>query len=150
MSPLSGVSFISVFLYLTTSQEVYTVKVISVSVNRTSCCHPRLLPSDIMHRSSYDRSDRYGNGSDHDEAPHSRLFILCGKDVTEEDLRKGFSPFGKIVKVKCVEDRNSGDRKGIVCLVVWVCHNQWLTFCLIPHNNTKIREKELFSLIFAG
>lgn len=56
---------------------------------------------------THDRSREYN-----DEPPHSRLFILCGKDVTEDDLRQGFSPFGNIQEIRCVKDRNTGESKG--------------------------------------
>ncbi|KAI5735010.1 hypothetical protein M8J77_013071 [Diaphorina citri] len=57
---------------------------------------------------THDRSREYN-----DEPPHSRLFILCGKDVTEDDLRQGFSPFGNIQEIRCVKDRNTGESKGV-------------------------------------
>lgn len=66
-----------------------------------------------MHRShNYDRNHSNGNDQS-EEVPHSRLFILCGKEITEDDLREAFSKFGKIVHLKCVADRSTGGRKGV-------------------------------------
>lgn len=44
-----------------------------------------------------------------------KLNIYIGnlaRDVTEEDLRQTFSPYGKITDVKVIKDRESGEPKG--------------------------------------
>lgn len=46
------------------------------------------------------------------DAPHSRLFIISPKNLTEEDFRKAFEPFGKIEDIFIVKDRVTGDNKG--------------------------------------
>jgi len=46
------------------------------------------------------------------EPPNSRLFIVCGKTVTEEDFRQSFEPFGTVEKVEIHKDRK-GESKGI-------------------------------------
>jgi len=46
------------------------------------------------------------------EPPNSRLFVVCGKSVTEEDFRATFQSFGTIEKVEIHKDRK-GDSKGI-------------------------------------
>ncbi|KAL9700866.1 hypothetical protein quinque_004307 [Culex quinquefasciatus] len=48
-----------------------------------------------------------------DIPPMSRLFIICSKSVTEENLREHFSKFGEIEEVWIVKDRQSGDAKGV-------------------------------------
>lgn len=50
--------------------------------------------------------------SKQDEPPNSRLFIVCGKSVTEDDFREAFSKFGAIDEIWMVKDRTSGEPKG--------------------------------------
>jgi RNA recognition motif-containing protein len=50
--------------------------------------------------------------SKQDEPPNSRLFIVCGKSVTEDDFREAFSKFGTIDEIWMVKDRSSGEPKG--------------------------------------
>lgn len=58
--------------------------------------------------------ERYqSDGGGSDDPPHCRLFILCGKDVTENELRTAFSSFGKITDIRLVKDRSSGESKGV-------------------------------------
>lgn len=52
--------------------------------------------------------------SKQDEPPNSRLFIVCGKSVTEDDFREAFSKFGAIDEIWMVKDRTSGEPKGVV------------------------------------
>uniref|UniRef100_A0A8D8UNP7 RNA-binding protein 45 n=1 Tax=Cacopsylla melanoneura TaxID=428564 RepID=A0A8D8UNP7_9HEMI len=66
-----------------------------------------------MNRNHYDSRSRGNDSNAADEPPHSRLFVLCGKDVTEEDLRQSFNQFGEILEVRCVKDRGSGESKGV-------------------------------------
>lgn len=57
---------------------------------------------------------RDGEGSRNcsDEPPNSRLFIVCGKQLTEDDFRSAFSKFGEIEEIWVVKDRGTGERKG--------------------------------------
>lgn len=45
-------------------------------------------------------------------APHSRLFVISPKNLTEEDFRKAFEKFGKIEDIFMVRDRSTGESKG--------------------------------------
>lgn len=47
-----------------------------------------------------------------DDPPNSRLFIVCGKSVTEEDFREAFHKFGTIEEIWMVKDRTTGEPKG--------------------------------------
>ena len=47
-----------------------------------------------------------------DDPPNSRLFIVCGKSVTEEHFREAFSKFGTIDEIWMVKDRTTGEAKG--------------------------------------
>jgi len=44
--------------------------------------------------------------------PNSRLFIVCGKSVEEEDFREAFGTFGQVESVQIHKDRK-GESKGI-------------------------------------
>ena len=50
--------------------------------------------------------------SKQDEPPNSRLFIVCGKSVTEDDFREAFHKFGTIEEIWMVKDRTTGEPKG--------------------------------------
>jgi len=53
--------------------------------------------------------------ADDNAPPNSRLFIVCGKELTEDDFREAFDNFGTIEKVEIHRDRN-GESKGIAYL----------------------------------
>lgn len=57
-------------------------------------------------------SDSFSSRSGMDEPPNSRLFIVCSKQLTEEDFKEAFSRFGDIEEIWVVKDRTSGERKG--------------------------------------
>jgi len=47
------------------------------------------------------------------EPKYSKLFIICGKSVTEDDLRENFSIFGNIEYAQVKMDRKTGKSKGL-------------------------------------
>ena len=47
-----------------------------------------------------------------DDPPNSRLFIVCNKNITEEEFRSAFEKYGTIEEIWVVKDRNSGEPKG--------------------------------------
>lgn len=49
-----------------------------------------------------------------DTIPYSRLFILGGKDLSEDDFKEAFGHFGTIKDVWCVKDKRTNERKGVV------------------------------------
>lgn len=57
-------------------------------------------------------SDSFSSRSAMDEPPNSRLFIVCSKQLTEDDFRAAFSKFGEIEEIWVVKDRTTGERKG--------------------------------------
>lgn len=65
-------------------------------------------------RDNFHGSDggKYGKESKYDDPPHSRLFIVCGKSITEEDFRESFSKHGTIEEIWVVKDRNTDEPKG--------------------------------------
>ena len=44
--------------------------------------------------------------------PNSRLFVICGKDLTEEDFRDAFEAHGTVEKIEIHKDKN-GNSKGL-------------------------------------
>ncbi|KAK3860302.1 hypothetical protein Pcinc_033632 [Petrolisthes cinctipes] len=67
-------------------------------------------------RDNFHGSDggKYGSKeSKYDDPPHSRLFIVCGKSITEEDFRESFSKYGTIEEIWVVKDRNTEEPKGV-------------------------------------
>ena len=45
---------------------------------------------------------------------HNRLFILGGKEASEEEFRDAFSKYGTVQDVWIVKDRQNGENKGIL------------------------------------
>lgn len=59
-----------------------------------------------------DQLDRDNRQRDPDnDPPHSRVFIVCGKGTTEEELEAEFKPYGQ-VQCKIIKDKNTGESKG--------------------------------------
>jgi len=49
----------------------------------------------------------------YDDPPNSRLFIVCGKSITEEDFREAFEPYGEIEEVWVLKDKVTNEPKGV-------------------------------------
>ncbi|KAF4530017.1 hypothetical protein B566_EDAN009193 [Ephemera danica] len=56
-----------------------------------------------------------GGGKDlkYDDPPNSRLFIVCGKNITEKDFHDAFQKFGSIEEIWVVKDKTTGESKGV-------------------------------------
>ncbi len=54
-----------------------------------------------------------GGGGKYDDPPNSRLFIVCGKQITEEQFRESFGAYGAIEEVWVLKDRVTGEPKGV-------------------------------------
>ena len=54
-----------------------------------------------------------GGGAKYDDPPNSRLFIVCGKQITEEQFREAFGVYGNIEEVWVLKDRVTGEPKGV-------------------------------------
>ena len=71
-------------------------------------------------RDNYNNSDsgRHSNNNKdsgkYDDPPHSRLFIVCGRSLTEDDFRENFGKYGTIEDFWMVKDRNTDEPKGKV------------------------------------
>jgi len=50
----------------------------------------------------------------YDDPPNSRLFIVCGKQITEDQFKETFGSFGTIEEVWMVKDRTTQEPKGVV------------------------------------
>ncbi|XP_059216435.1 RNA-binding protein 45 [Stomoxys calcitrans] len=57
-------------------------------------------------------SGRGGSESSEDDPPMSRLFVFCDKGHSENDIRKSFSPFGRIEDIKIIKEKDTGENKG--------------------------------------
>ena len=44
--------------------------------------------------------------------PNSRLFIVCGKDITEDDFRDAFEAHGTVEKVEIHRDKKGDSEEG--------------------------------------
>ena len=67
-----------------------------------------------------DHRDRSSNGPNtkYDDPPNSRLFIVCGRQITEDQFKEGFGVYGKIEEIWLVKDRVSKAPKGITYIKV--------------------------------
>lgn len=66
-------------------------------------------------------SGRHSNNKDgakYDDPPHSRLFIVCGRSLTEDDFRESFGKYGTIEDFWMVKDRNTDEPKGTLLFVI--------------------------------
>lgn len=55
---------------------------------------------------------RHSMGSNCDDPPLSRLFIVGPKSLTEDAYRKHFQQFGTIEEIWMVTDKSTGEYKG--------------------------------------
>lgn len=53
------------------------------------------------------------SGAKYDDPPNSRLFIVCGKNISEEQFRDAFGVFGTIQEIWVLKDRVTGEPKGV-------------------------------------
>ena len=65
-------------------------------------------------RRADDRDDDRNLSNKYDDPPNSRLFIVCDKNITEDEFREAFEPYGVIEEVWILKERSSGESKGIV------------------------------------
>lgn len=79
-----------------TAKETYLIPIV-IFINNIDI----LFPYGTMYKRSSDVNP-----------PHSRLFIIGSKSLTEKDYWDAFKEFGDIEEVWVVKDRNSGDNKG--------------------------------------
>jgi len=49
----------------------------------------------------------------YDDPPNSRLFIVCGKSITEDDFKEAFEPYGVIEEIWVLKDKVSNEPKGV-------------------------------------
>lgn len=40
----------------------------------------------------------------------TRCFVVCGRSITEDELRNAFRPYGNVLQVKRVESKGGEDR----------------------------------------
>ncbi|XP_002163488.1 RNA-binding protein 45 [Hydra vulgaris] len=62
---------------------------------------------------SMSRDKGSSNQIDHDKPPFSRVFVVCSKSHTGEDLRKTFEEFGTVEDVWVVKDKQTKENRGV-------------------------------------
>lgn len=71
--------------------------------------------------SSRERSDSYSkdikganpNQVDHDKPPFSRIFVVCSKSYSSDDLKAVFEKFGTVEDVWVVRDKHTKENRGV-------------------------------------
>lgn len=48
-----------------------------------------------------------------DNPPYSRVFVVCSRDLREDDLRKSFEQYGEVEDIYMPKDRNTGESRGV-------------------------------------
>ena len=56
---------------------------------------------------------RSGQASKYDDPPNSRLFIVCGKSITEDEFKEAFEVFGEIEEIWVLKDKVTNEPKGV-------------------------------------
>ena len=72
--------------------------------------------SDSRNRGGRDRDpgrEPRNDGNKYDDPPNSRLFIVCGKNITEDQFKESFGTFGTIEEVWVLKDRTTQEPKGV-------------------------------------
>jgi len=73
-----------------------------------------------------------GRDRDNDKPPFSRLFIVCAKHHTQEELRDAFTEYGHIEDIWVVKDRNTKENRGIA----YIQYSKMSEACLaLEHRN---------------
>ena len=49
----------------------------------------------------------------YDDPPNSRLFIVCGKNITEDEFKEAFEVFGTIEEIWVLKDKVTNEPKGV-------------------------------------
>lgn len=52
-------------------------------------------------------------GSKYDDPPNSRLFIVCGKSITEDEFKEAFEVYGGIEEIWVLKDKVTNEPKGV-------------------------------------
>lgn len=65
---------------------------------------------------SHSQSLSGSGGVDVDNPPFSRVFIVCGRNLSTEEVKDAFSVYGTVEDVRMVKDKITRENKGI-CFV---------------------------------
>ena len=84
------------------------------AMDRYSRQHDSRDYRDNYHNNDGGRHNNSNNkdGGKYDDPPHSRLFIVCGRSLSEDDFRESFGKYGTIEDFWMVKDRNTDEPKG--------------------------------------
>ena len=66
-------------------------------------------------RDSYSREVKgaHPNQVDHDKPPFSRIFVVCSKTHSSDDLKSVFEKFGSVEDVWVVRDKHTKENRGV-------------------------------------
>ena len=57
--------------------------------------------------------DRHRRMQEDVKPPHSRLFVLCGRGISEDTFKKAFEEYGDVEDIWIVKDRRTNEDKGL-------------------------------------
>lgn len=60
-----------------------------------------------------DHKSMFGSQIDHDKPPFSRVFVVCSKSHSSENLRSAFEEFGTVEDVWVVKDKQTKENRGV-------------------------------------
>lgn len=87
-----------------------------------------------------DQRSTHGNQVDHDKPPFSRVFVVCSKTHSSDDLKTVFEEFGTVEDVWVVKDKHTKENRG----VAYVKFSKMSEACLAVESldGRKIAEEE--------
>ena len=95
----------------------------SVTKMNAMATHPP-PPDHYKRRPQHEARDQNSHGSDggrsgqqpgskYDDPPNSRLFIVCGKSITEDEFKEAFEVYGGIEEIWVLKDKVTNEPKGV-------------------------------------
>lgn len=67
------------------------------------------------------KDDAYKDTKD-SSPPMSRLFVVCSKSTTEDELRDEFEKFGDVSEIWLLKDRSTKESKGMRSIKLYLTH----------------------------
>ena len=70
-------------------------------------------PREARDHNSHGSDGGRAQANKYDDPPNSRLFIVCGKSITEDNFKDAFEPYGIIEEIWVLKDRVTNEPKGV-------------------------------------
>lgn len=84
------------------------------AMNTPHCDSREVESSDSgRHRSGSGGKRLSGERDPDNDPPHSRLFVVCGRHIDEEELGREFGVFGEIEYCRTIRDKHTNESKGL-------------------------------------